>query len=120
VALGGVSLAAACALQSGLAFLIVRPEAKAHGLGRLVEGAVPSSGRVVVIEDVATSGGSILRAVAALRALNLDVEEARVVVDREQGATEALKAEGIALRSLVTGTQIRETGARLAAAGGAK
>lgn len=111
VALGGVSLAVACALRDGVRHLIVRSEVKEHGTGQLIEGRLPSSGRVVVVEDVATSGKSILKAVKALREAGLTVEEALVVVDREQGAETALAAEGVVLRSCVTGSLIREMGA---------
>lgn len=107
VALGGVPLAVACSLlTTDVPSVIVRPEAKEHGTKRLVEGACPAAGVVAVIEDVATSGGSILRAVAALRAAGLTVGEARVVVDRGQGAREALAEEGVELRALLTGEEI--------------
>ncbi len=115
VALGGVSLAAAFALHWHTSFLVVRPEAKAHGMKNQIEGKMPLPGSpVVLIEDVATSGWSIMRAARVLREAGLTVDEARVVVDREQGAEHALKAEGIALRSLVTGSVIRAVGERLA------
>lgn len=85
---------------------IVRKEAKAHGTERLVEGPLLAGKRVVVIDDVATTGNSLLRAVRAVRKLGCEVVGALVVVDREEGASELLAKEGVKLESLVKASEL--------------
>jgi len=81
----------------------VRKKAKDHGTQDLVEGLAPgeslSGKRVMIVDDVATSGGSIIKAADVARAAGAIVETALVIVDREEGATEALAAAGIRLLS---------------------
>jgi len=82
---------------------VVRKEAKDHGLGKLIEGAVRSGDRALIVDDVLTSGGSLLKAVAAARGAGLAVTHALVVVDRkEQDGRRKVEAEGLVLVSLLT------------------
>jgi len=101
VATGGILWAAAVGLLLGMPVTYVRPEPKSHGRGRLVEADVEGR-RIVVVDDVATTGGSLARAVQALRAAGGDPRAAVVVVDRLQGAGERLAGEGVRLYSLLT------------------
>jgi orotate phosphoribosyltransferase len=78
----------------------VRKEAKAHGTGKLIEGPFEASDRVVVIEDVITTGGSALKAVEALRAAGATILGVLAVVDREEGGREAIEAAGIQVASI--------------------
>lgn len=78
----------------------VRKEAKAHGAGRQVEGPVEPGVRVVVIEDVVTTGGSALRAIEVLTVFGADVIGVLALVDREEGGREAIEAAGHDLVSL--------------------
>lgn len=80
--------------------LVVRKETKAHGTGNQIEGFVKSVKNCLVLEDVVTTGGSTLKAVAALRAGNIEVQEGICILDREEGGIEALKKEGIQMVSL--------------------
>jgi orotate phosphoribosyltransferase len=98
--LGAVPLAAAASLAAGLPFVIVRREAKAYGTANRIEGAFEPGERVCLVEDVVTSGGAALEAVAALRDAGLAVEAAVCVLDREEGGREALAADGVSLRAL--------------------
>ena len=91
-----------------------RKEAKLHGLGRLIEGIYSPGERVVVIEDVITSGGSVLEAVEILRSVGLQVTDVVVLIDREQGGIERLAAAGITTRAVM---RLRDMLAVLAAAG---
>ncbi len=84
----------------------VRKEAKQHGTGRRIEGPFCAGDRVVVIEDVITTGGSALRAVEAIRAAEGVVLGVLALVDREEGGREALEAEGLAVRALAVATDI--------------
>jgi orotate phosphoribosyltransferase len=71
----------------------VRKEAKGHGAGGLVVGDVQSGERVVIVEDVITTGRSTLKAVAAARDFGLEVVKVIVLVDREEGGREAVARE---------------------------
>jgi len=108
VPLGGCPLASAASLVTALAgdpvaAIYVRKEAKDHGTGKVVEGADRLPGpRVVLLEDVVTTGGSSLRAAAALRAAGLEVAGVACLVDRLEGGTEALASAGLPLRALFT------------------
>ena len=81
---------------------IVRKEAKAHGTGRDVEGPVLPGDRVVVVEDVVTTGGSSIQAIGKLRAAGIEVEKVLAILDRQAGGREAFAAEGVAFESLFT------------------
>ena len=78
----------------------VRKEPKGHGTGKRVEGCFSPGSRVVVVEDVVTSGGSALRAVEAVRAEGGEVLSVLALVDRESGGREAIEAAGYPVLTL--------------------
>ena len=80
----------------------VRKEAKAHGTGRRIEGNFQPGSRVVVVEDVITSGGSALSAIEAVREAGGDVLGLLAIVDRGAGGSERIEAAGVAVRCLAT------------------
>lgn len=82
---------------------IVRKEAKGHGTGRFVEGRrnLPDGAAVCIVEDTTTTGGSLLAAVDRAEAEGLRVVQCLTIVDREEGAAEALSARGLVLDALV-------------------
>lgn len=84
----------------------VRKAAKDHGTGKRVEGNFASGYRVVVIEDVITSGGSALQAIEAIVAEGGKVLGVLAVVDREQGGRQKLEAAGHAVETLITATAL--------------
>ncbi len=84
----------------------VRKEAKAHGAGRQVEGPYNPGDRVVVIEDVITTGGSALRAIEVLRAHGAQILGVLALVDREEGGRQAIETQGLSVVSLVTAGEI--------------
>jgi orotate phosphoribosyltransferase len=104
--LGADPLVSAVALQAALEgrsldALIVRKEAKGHGTGAWLEGPLPPPGSTItVLEDVVTTGGSALKAVAQLREAGYRVERVVAIVDRQEGGAEAMAAAGLDLRSL--------------------
>jgi len=100
MALGAVPLAVAVALETNQPFVMVRKEPKDHGTKELIEGEVTPGDKFVVVEDVATTGGSTLRVVNALRAKGANVLRAIVVVDRDEGAAQLLSEHGIDLVSI--------------------
>ena len=79
----------------------VRKETKDHGTRRRIERDLPPGARVAVVEDVTTTGGSALQAVRAIRAAGGAVDRVVTVVDRLQGAREALAREGLELTALL-------------------
>jgi orotate phosphoribosyltransferase len=84
----------------------VRKEAKAHGTGRLIEGPFREGDRVVVVEDVITTGGSALRAVEAIRAGGGSVSGVLALVDREEGGRAALEDVGLSVIVLARASEI--------------
>ena len=98
--LGAVALAASASLASGLPFMIVRKEAKDYGTSNRIEGVYEPGECVCLVEDVVTSGGALLEAVAAVRDAGLVVRTAVCVVDREEGGSDELARHAVRLRSL--------------------
>jgi orotate phosphoribosyltransferase len=107
--MGAVPLVSAAAAMSAVAgkpvgAIFVRKAAKEHGTQSLIEGLAEGETlqgkRVVVVEDVTTTGGSALKAVAALRSAGAIVEHIVTVVDREEGASEAFASEGLLLHAI--------------------
>jgi orotate phosphoribosyltransferase len=84
----------------------VRKEAKSHGTGKVVEGPFAAADRVVVIEDVITTGGSALRAVDAVRAAGATVVGVLAVVDREEGGREAIEVAGLDVTALARASEV--------------
>jgi orotate phosphoribosyltransferase len=83
---------------------IVRKEPKGHGTGQWIEGrrTLPDGSRVVVIEDVVTTGGSALKAIERCRAEQLVPVACLALVDRQEGGREAIEAQGVPLQALFT------------------
>jgi orotate phosphoribosyltransferase len=98
--LGGVPLATALSLRTGLPCLFVRKAAKSYGTMAIVEGEFRPGDRAVMIEDVVTSGGQVCEAIGEMRKLGLVVEDALCVIDREQRGEANLAKLGCTLRSL--------------------
>ena len=100
------ALAAASTPRAMIRAFTVRKEAKAHGTGKLIEGPFQATDRVVVIEDVITTGGSALRAMEAVRGAGATVLGVLAVVDREEGGREALNAAGLSVVTLARASDI--------------
>jgi orotate phosphoribosyltransferase len=107
--LGADPIASAIALTSFLEgtpidSFIVRKEPKGHGTGQWIEGrkTIPDASRVVVIEDVVTTGGSALKAIERCRAEKLEPVLCLALVDRLEGGREAIEATGVPLDALFT------------------
>ncbi len=94
VELGGVPLATALSLETGLPALIVRREAKGYGTARQVEGVYEPGERVILVEDVLTTAGQAITAAQRLTALGLQVVRVLYVIDRGEGAADNLRAAG--------------------------
>jgi orotate phosphoribosyltransferase len=84
----------------------VRKEAKTHGTGKLIEGPFTAGDRVVVVEDVITTGGSALRAAEAVRNAGGRISGVLALVDREEGGREAIEGAGLAVLALTRASDI--------------
>jgi orotate phosphoribosyltransferase len=106
VALGAVPLVAVTSAETGRPYVIARKQAKEYGTGNRIEGRLDEGERVVVLEDIATTGKSALDAVEALREAGAVVDRVIVVVDRQEGASELLADHGIELEALLTASEL--------------
>jgi orotate phosphoribosyltransferase len=107
--LGAVPLATAVSLEANLPLLIIRKGERKHGTGKRIEGRECKGKKVFVVEDVTTSGGSTVEAVAVLREAGATVTHASVVVDRESGGVAALKAVHVQLLPLCSVSTLLDT-----------
>ena len=107
VAVGGVPLCVATSLSAGLPFAVIRAEAKGHGLADTIIGNVKGR-RVLLVEDVTTSGKSALYGIEQIRASGGIIDTVITVVDRVQGADAALGEESVRLIALVTINELLE------------
>jgi orotate phosphoribosyltransferase len=85
---------------------IVRKQSKDHGTKSLVEGPLREGDRVVVIEDVVTTGGSSMQAVEAVRASGCEVRRVLAIVDREEGGRQNLAEAGLSLEAIFTASEL--------------
>ena len=104
--LGAVAIVAAVSLASGKPFVIVRKGEKGYGTSKTLEGRAELGQRVVMIEDVVTSGGAAIAAVRRLREAGLEVPVLLCVVDREEGGRAQIEAEELTFEPLFTATSL--------------
>jgi orotate phosphoribosyltransferase len=106
--LGGVPLAAALALETGLPAVYVRCEAKTYGTAKLAEGPDIADRGITIVEDVISTGGQVAISAGELRQLGARVDHALCVVDRSGGNTPLLDDAAIALHALFTSAEVPE------------
>ena len=99
--MGGIPVVTALARVTGLPACFVRKEAKKYGTAKFAEGADVDGKRVLIVEDVITSGGQVVLSTADLRGIGAQITDVVCVIDRSEGGTEALSAEGLTLASVV-------------------
>lgn len=100
--LGAIPIVTAVSLKSEIPMLMIRKVKKGYGTSKLIEGDLKKGDKVIVVEDVTTTGNSLARSVEVLRENGGIVKNAFVVVDRSEGAIENLKIRGIHLEPLVS------------------
>jgi orotate phosphoribosyltransferase len=100
--LGGVALAAAASLASGKPFVIIRNAKKDYGTGKPYEGKITDGDSVLLVEDIATTGGQVLEAARLIRELGAKVERIVAVIDRQEGARENIESAGFVFEALFT------------------
>ena len=100
--LGGVALAAAAAIESGRNWIIIRNSKKGYGTGKLVEGVLKAGDVVLLVEDIATTGGQVLEAAKIITEAGATVKKIVCVIDRKQGAEENITQAGYKFESIIT------------------
>jgi len=100
--LGGVALAAVTAMQTGKNWVIVRNSKKGYGTGKLIEGVLKRGDAVLLVEDIATTGGQVIEAAKVLTEAGAKVKKIVAVIDRKQGARENITQAGYNFESILT------------------
>lgn len=100
--LGGIPLVTATSLRTGRPCLFVRNQKKDYGTAKQLEGVLNAGERVVIVEDVATTGGQALEAAKVLREAGAHVEAIIATIDRQEGAREQIEGSGIRFEALFT------------------
>lgn len=102
-------IATALSLETEIPMVLCRKESKDHGLKKMVEGRIIPGSSCLVIEDVVTSGKSVLEVAAHLQKEGLIIHDVLVILNREQGGEKNLKDNGITLHSLFSMREMLET-----------
>ncbi|HWP78535.1 MAG TPA: orotate phosphoribosyltransferase [Candidatus Nitrosotenuis sp.] len=105
---GGLVIASALAYELVKPLVYVRSQAKEHGTGKLVEGIIKKEMKILVVDDVATTGGSVINGVRELKKEGATISDVYVIVNRLEGAKEALQKEGATLHYLLDIYEIAE------------
>ena len=108
--LGGVALAAATAMATGKNWIIVRNSKKGYGTGKMVEGVLKTDDVVLLVEDIATTGGQVLEAAKIITEAGAKLKKIVCVIDRKQGAGENITAAGYNFESILTKDDLGITG----------
>jgi len=103
---GGLVIASALAIETVKPLIYVRSKPKDYGTSKSVEGKIHDGLKVVMIDDVATTGGSVVNAIKSLKEVKIKVQDAFVIVNRMEGADEALKEQGVRLHSITNVMEI--------------
>jgi orotate phosphoribosyltransferase len=100
--LGAVPLIVALSLETNIPFAIVRKQKRDHGTGKQIEGTSVADKKVLIVEDVTTSGGSVVNTIQILRQNKAKIDTVVTVVDRESGAREKIENLDLRFHPLVT------------------
>lgn len=104
--LGGVALAAATAMETGKNWVIIRNSKKGYGTGKMVEGILKADDVVLLVEDIATTGGQVIEAAKIITDTGARVKKIVCVIDRKQGAEENITQAGFEFESILTKTDL--------------
>ncbi len=107
-ALGAVPIATATSLVSHKPMLMIRKKKKDYGTTKQIEGELNENDKVVIVEDVTTTGGSLLKAIDVIEDNGGNITQAFVIVDRQEGAQSVFKERNIKFQPLLTISEFRE------------
>ncbi|MFC1738794.1 orotate phosphoribosyltransferase [Planctomycetota bacterium] len=108
--LGGVALAAATAMQTGRKWVIIRNSKKGYGTGKKIEGMLNEDDNVLIVEDIATTGGQVAEVAKIITEAGARVKKIVCVIDRKQGAEENITSSGYKFESILTKDDLGITG----------
>lgn len=111
--MGGIPLATSLALQIDKPLCFIRKEAKSYGTCRIAEGYDFSQKKILLIEDVITTGGQVVESAQILRSQGAAVSQVLCVIDRSNGEASLLKENGLELKALFTMNEIKNFAADL-------
>lgn len=106
---GGLVIASALAIETVKPLIYVRSKPKDYGTSKSIEGKIWEGLKVLMIDDVATTGDSVVNGIKSLTEAKIKVEDAYVIVNRMEGAEEALKEQGVILHSITNVMQITKS-----------
>jgi orotate phosphoribosyltransferase len=104
--LGAVPLAAAAAMSNNKPCVFIRNQKKDYGTAKQVEGILNSGERVVIVEDVLTTGGQVIEAAGSLKSMGATIDRIIAVIDREEGARQNIENAGYTFEALFTTTDL--------------
>jgi len=107
--MGGIPIATALSLKTGIPAVFVRKKAKEYGTCKLAEGTTIDSKKLCIIEDVITTGGQVVLSTNDLRGLGAIIENVLCVIERDIKGRENLEKEGLKLHSLFTMDELKES-----------
>lgn len=100
--LGGIPLVASASIASGLPTVLIRNQKKDYGTAKQLEGKLEKGDHVIIVEDIATTGGQVLEAAKVLEAVGAKIVKIVAVIDRQEGARENIEGAGYVFESLFT------------------
>lgn len=106
---GGLVIASALAIETAKSLIYVRNKPKDYGTSKSIEGKIHDGMKVLMIDDVATTGGSVVNAIKTLRESNISIKDVYVIVDRMEGANDALAELGVKIHSVLSILEITES-----------
>jgi len=104
--LGGIPIVSATGIAADKPFILIRNQKKGYGTAKQVEGELNPGDKVVILEDIATTGGQVLEAAKTLSDMGAKVVSIIAVIDRQEGARENIEAAGYGFDSLLTKTDL--------------
>lgn len=105
---GGLVIASALAIETVKPLMYVRNKPKDYGTTKSIEGKFSEGMKVVMIDDVATTGGSVINAIKILKEENIMIKDAYVIVNRSEGAEQALKEQGVKIHQIADMREMTE------------
>ena len=105
----GLVIASALAIETVKPIIYVRNKPKDHGTSKIIEGSFEQGKKALMIDDVATTGGSVINAIKSLKESGLVISDTFVIINRMEGAAQALEAEGIKMHNLTDILEITKT-----------